>query len=122
MKSIFVVDDKEAIGKIISIYLSKEYKVIWFETPIKAISYMQNGHIPDLIISDIKMPKMRGDEFLEYLKNNDLYKSIKVIMLSGEDSTSERIRLLSNGADDYLVKPFNPVELKIRVTKLINNE
>jgi DNA-binding response OmpR family regulator len=65
------------------------------------------------------MPEMRGDEFLKYLKNNELFKSIPVIMLSGEDSTTERIRLLSEGADDYIVKPFNPLELKVRLKKLL---
>lgn len=44
---------------------------------------------------------------------------IPVIMLSSEDSTTERIRLLEIGAEDYIVKPFNPMELKIRVKKII---
>jgi DNA-binding response OmpR family regulator len=43
-------------------------------------------------------------------------------MLSSEDSTSERIRLLENGAEDYIVKPFNPMELKIRVKKILPND
>ena len=65
------------------------------------------------------MPEMRGDEFLKLLKGSDLFKSIHVLMLSSEDSTSERIRLLSDGADDYIVKPFNPIELKVRVKKIL---
>jgi DNA-binding response OmpR family regulator len=65
------------------------------------------------------MPEMPGDEFLHYLKSSELFKSIPVIMLSSEDSTSERIRLLSEGADDFIVKPFNPLELKVRLKKII---
>jgi len=118
-KKILIVDDKESIAKIISIYLSPDFDLTWFDNPIKGIAWLQEGNIPDLIISDIKMPEMRGDEFLHYLKNNDLFKSIHVIMLSGEDSTTERIRLLSEGADDYILKPFNPMELKVRVKKII---
>ena len=75
-----------------------------------------------MIISDIRMPVMRGDEFLEYVKNNELFKSFPVIILSSEESTSERIRLLEVGASDYIVKPFNPMELKIRIRKIIENE
>ena len=75
---------------------------------------------PDLIISDIRMPEMRGDEFLAYLKLNELFKQIPVVMLSSEDSTSERIRLLEEGAEDYIVKPFNPMELKIRIKKILD--
>lgn len=118
-KKILIIDDKESIAKIISIYLSMDFDLVWFENPIKGIAWLQEGNIPDLIISDIKMPEMRGDEFLHYLKNNNLFKSIHVIMLSSEDSTTERIRLLSEGADDYILKPFNPMELKVRVKKII---
>ncbi len=78
------------------------------------------GNMPDLIISDIRMPEMRGDEFLAYLKLNELFKQIPVVMLSSEDSTSERIRLLEEGAEDYIVKPFNPQELKIRIKKILD--
>ena len=62
----------------------------------------------------------RGDEFLAYLKLNELFKQIPVVMLSSEDSTSERIRLLEEGAEDYIVKPFNPQELKIRIKKILD--
>jgi DNA-binding response OmpR family regulator len=120
MRKILIIDDKETIAKVIFYYLSAEYDITWFENPIKAIAYLQEGNIPELIISDIKMPEMRGDEFLHFLKGSDLYKSIHVIMLSSEDSTTERIRLLSDGADDYIVKPFNPLELKIRVKKILS--
>jgi DNA-binding response OmpR family regulator len=118
-KKILILDDKESIAKIVSFYLSSEFELIWLENPIKGIAWLQAGNIPDLIISDIKMPLMRGDEFLSHIKSNEIFKSIPVIMLSSENSTSERIRLLSEGADDYIVKPFNPMELKIRIKKII---
>lgn len=73
--------------------------------------------MPDLIISDIRMPEMMGDEFLLYMKHNELFKSIPIIMLSSEESTTERIRLLEEGAADYILKPFNPLELKVRIKK-----
>ncbi|MBP1629121.1 MAG: phoB 1 [Bacteroidetes bacterium] len=119
MKKILVIDDKQPIGKIISMYLGKENEIQWFDNPVKGIDWMKEGNMPDLIITDLNMPMMRGAEFLEYLKNNEEYKNIKVIILSSNDSTSERIRLLEMGADDYIVKPFNPIELNIRVKKLL---
>ncbi len=118
-KKILIVDDKESIAKVISFYLVSEYDFIYFENPLKAISWLQQGDVPDLIISDIRMPEMTGDKFLSYLKNNELFKAIPVIMLSSEDSTSERIRLLEEGADDYILKPFNPMEIKVRIKKII---
>lgn len=118
-KKILLIDDKESIAKVVSIYLSGEFDLVYFEHPVKAIAWLQEGNIPDLIISDIRMPEMRGDEFLHYIKANALFSSIPVIMLSSEESTSERIRLLEEGADDYILKPFNPMELKIRIKKII---
>lgn len=119
MKNVLLVDDKDSIGKVVSIYLTKEYNFTFFDDPLKALEWLSNGNMPDLIITDIRMPKMTGDEFLYYLKHNELFKGIPVIILSGEDSTSERIRLLEEGAEDYILKPFNPLELKIRIKKII---
>lgn len=118
-KNILIVDDKEQIAKILSAYLQSDYSCIYFENPMPAIKWLSEGNIPDLILSDIRMPIMRGDEFLEFLKTNELFKYIPVIMLSSEDSTSERIRLLEQGAADYIIKPFNPMELKIRIKKCL---
>ena len=118
-KQILIVDDKESIAKILSVYLGYEYEIVFYDNPIKALAWLQDGNMPDLIVSDIRMPEMRGDEFLMLLKQDELFRQIPVIMLSSEDSISERIRLLESGAEDYIVKPFNPMELKLRVKKLI---
>ncbi|MCP9610931.1 response regulator [Coprobacter tertius] len=120
MKKILLLDDKETIAKIVSIYLSSEFEIIYFDNAIKGIQWLLEGNLPDLIITDLRMPEMRGDEFLYYVKNNQLLKSIPVIILSSEDSTSERIKLLQDGAEDYIIKPFNPIELKIRIKKIVS--
>lgn len=119
-KKVLIVDDKEQIAKILYAYLQGDYKCYYMENPVQAIGWLHQGNMPDLIISDIRMPEMRGDEFLHYLKHNELFAQIPVVMLSSEDSTSERIRLLEEGAVDYIVKPFNPMELKIRIKKIID--
>jgi len=118
-KKILIIDDKETIGKVVSIYLRADYDIVYLDSAIRAIKWLQEGNNPDLIISDIRMPEMTGDEFLKYVKENELFKAIPVVMLSSEDSTSERIRLLEEGADDYILKPFNPLELKVRIKKII---
>lgn len=118
-KQVVLIDDKETIGKVVGIYLGKDYDFIYFENPVKAIEWLTEGNRPDLIISDIRMPVMTGDEFLTYMKSNQLFKDIPIIMLSSEESTSERIRLLEVGAEDYILKPFNPMELKIRIRKIL---
>lgn len=119
-KQILLIDDKVTIAKVVSIYLEKDYDFIYFENSIKAIEWLQVGNFPDLIISDIRMPLMMGDEFLRYMKSNELFKNIPIVMLSSEESTTERIRLLEEGAEDYILKPFNPLELKVRIKKIID--
>ena len=104
-QKIFVVDDKDMIGKIIMACL--------------VLEQMEAGDLPDLIISDIRMPDMRGDEFLHAVKSDERFRHIRMVMLSSEDSTSERIQLLQDGAEDYIVKPFNPMELKVRIEKFL---
>ena len=58
-------------------------------------------------------------EAILLLRCHSVTKHIPVVMLSSEDSTTERIRLLQEGAEDYIVKPFNPMELKVRIKKII---
>lgn len=118
-KHILIIDDKIAIAKIISLYLSQEYTFTYFDTPVKAIEWLFEGNKPELIILDIRMPEMNGDVFLTFIKRNGLLNDIPVIVLSGIDDSSTRIRMLEEGADDYILKPFNPRELKIRINKVL---
>lgn len=119
-KRIMLIDDKASIAKVVSIYLNKDYDFMYFENPIDAIEWLENGEIPDLIISDVRMPKMMGGDFLRYMKENELFKQIPIVILSSEESTTERIKLLEEGAADFILKPFNPQELKVRIKKIIN--
>ncbi|MDL2244084.1 response regulator [Parabacteroides sp. OttesenSCG-928-J18] len=118
-KSILLVDDKPEIAKIITLYLF-EYEVKYVENPLIAIAWLTSGNIPDLIVSDINMPEMTGEDLLIYLKENDMFKSIPVFILSNVDESDTRIRLLEIGAADFILKPFNPEELKIRVSRALN--
>ena len=90
-KKILILDDKETIAKVLSIYLMSDYDVQWLPDGLQGVKWLQSGNTPDLIISDIRMPGMRGDDFLEWIKQNELFRHIPVIMLSSEDSTNERL-------------------------------
>ena len=115
-KSVLLVDDKQEIAKIIMLYLSSTYKVSYKENPLKAIAWLQEGN---LIISDLNMPEMSGEEFLVYLKANDMFSHIPVLILSSVESSSNRIRLFEEGAEDFILKPFNPEELRVRVKRIL---
>ncbi|PKO96102.1 MAG: two-component system response regulator [Bacteroidetes bacterium HGW-Bacteroidetes-7] len=119
-KKVLIVDDKPTIAKVIQVYIAETFECIYFEDPIRAIAWLTEGNLPDLIISDLNMPNMSGIDFLDYIKKNDLFRSIPFVVLSSEDSTSQKIDLLEKGADDYISKPFNPMELKVRLKKLVS--
>jgi CheY-like chemotaxis protein len=80
MKKILLVDDKATIGRVLKIYLGTEYDLEYFESPLKALEWLNEGNVPDLIISDIHMPHMRGNEFLSIILMSFTYKDEKALL------------------------------------------
>lgn len=117
-KNILVVDDEFSMRKLLTYFLSKDYNVITFENGFDALSYLQENDLPDLAIVDINMPKVNGFEFLQNVKSSLKLKAMPVVILSMVDSSSERVKFLKAGAEDFLIKPFNPEELELKVSKL----
>lgn len=116
---ILLVDDRPEIAKVISIYLKDCYRTVYFDNVLSAMAYLQGGNIPDLIITDVNMPEVNGFEFLTQLKTSMLFQSIPVFVLSSIESSSDQIKLLEMGAADFILKPFNPEGLKVRIKKWI---
>ena len=112
---ILIVEDDLYMQLILKEFLSNQYKTEIFVNGMDALASIQNGNVPDLIISDLNTAKITGLELLAQLQASDFFKSIPVIIVSGEDSSEKRILCLNSGADDYIVKPFNPAELEARV-------
>ena len=112
MYNILVCDDDKEIVKAIEIYLSKEgYNVLKAYDGNECLKVINNNTI-HLVILDIMMPKKDGIETLNEIRKNS---SIPVIMLSAKSEDEDKINGLNLGADDYVTKPFNPLELIARV-------
>jgi len=112
---ILVVEDDIYMQVILKEFLSSTYEIEIKPNGMDALAYMQNGNIPDLIISDLNTPKLSGLDLIEQIKISDFFNSVPIIILSGEDSSEKRIKCLDSGADDFIVKPFNPAELEARI-------
>lgn len=121
MKKILIVDDEVTILKLLNHYLSTYYEVVTKSDGQQALLWMQEGNVPDVIVADIQMPNLPGDDFLKQLNASGFFKDIPVIMLSGLENSAERIKFLKLGARDYVVKPFNPEELYLRIKNLIKD-
>jgi DNA-binding response OmpR family regulator len=113
---ILVVDDEPSICMLLENFLSRNYKVNCQYDGLEALKWLERN-LPDLIICDIQMPNMDGYVFLEKLRQRGYTKHTPVIMLSGVESSKERIRCYRLGAQDFLSKPFNPEELEELIKK-----
>lgn len=117
--TLLAIDDEIAIQQILEHFFKDSFRVVTKGNGKEGLTWMQEGHIPDLIIADIEMPMMDGYEFIDQVRSSGFLRHIPLIMLSGKDSSDNRIRCLEAGADDYLVKPFNPRELAARVNGIL---
>ncbi len=118
-RTLLVIDDSKSILSVISYIFASKYTVVKKLNGVEALDWMHAGNIPDIIVCDINMPEMDGFALLRHLKSSGLFEDIPVIILSSNDNSVEKIRCLRLGADDYLVKPFNPEELDARIANLI---
>ncbi len=121
-KKILVIDDELSIRMLLENFLKKTYNVVTKSDGMEGLAWLEEGNIPDLIVADIQMPNLDGYEFVKNLRSSGYFKHIPIVMLSGIESSTEKIKCLKLGADDYIVKPFNPEELAIRIELLISRK
>ena len=110
--TILIADDEKEIRELLRLYLENEnYQVVEAEDGQQALGILHREKI-DLCILDIMMPKMDGYKTLREIRKES---NIPVIILSAKDADSEKILGLNLGADDYIGKPFNPLEALARI-------
>ena len=116
MYNILVCDDDKEIVKAIEIYLSKEgYNVLKAYNGEECLNTLKENKI-HLVLLDIMMPIKDGIETIKEIRKNNI---IPVIMLSAKSEDEDKINGLDLGADDYITKPFNPLELTARVRSVL---
>ena len=119
MAKILIIEDDRIVWKLIEYRLKKDkHFLIWANDGLKAMEILETIK-PDLIISDIMVPYMDGMQILRKIKAMDELKDIPVIMLSSKAQEEDIVLGLELGAQDYIVKPFSPSELILRVNKAL---
>ena len=115
---ILVVDDDPTVHKLITKKLpSEQYHVQSVFDATTAIEEVDR-HRPDLVILDLMMPRVSGIEVCKKIKSDPRTKDILVLILSAKESQADRVKGLELGADDYVMKPFSPRELVLRVKSI----
>lgn len=116
---ILVIDDDIGIRLLLELYLSRFYRVTTKENGLEAIRWMENGNLPDLIITDINMPEIGGYEFLKLIRNSGFFQDIPVVILTGLGEEEVKSKCGFWGAKGFLTKPFNPDNLLIMIHMLL---
>ena len=116
---ILVVDDVPVNIQLLVTYLAAEgYDVVSAKDGYDAMKAVKE-HQPDLILLDVMMPKMNGFKVCEVIKSDDATKFIPVILVTALNELEDKVKGMNSGADDFLAKPFNKLELLVRVRSLL---
>ncbi len=110
-KTILIIDDQASIRYLLGSFLNNQYRVIGFEDGFSAMQWLASANIPDLILLDLNVPRLSGQDFLAQIKRSGFFQDIPVVIISGDDTKETKDFCDGFGVDAYLVKPFDPVKL-----------
>lgn len=119
-KRLLVVDDEPDLLRAVALTLRVEgYEVITARNGAEAIVCVAES-VPDLVVSDIRMPEVNGHTLVRYLRDSPRTNLIPVIFLTAKDTTADRIAGFRSGVDAYITKPFEPEELLAAISGILD--
>ena len=113
---ILAIDDEKSIRLLLENFLATNYEVVSKSDGKEALDWLETN-LPDLIICDVQMPNLDGYNLVDKVRERGYTKHTPIIMLSGVESSQERIKCYKLGAQDFIRKPFNPEELNELIKK-----
>lgn len=115
---VLIIDDDENMTKLLNVVLKTEFSLSISHSAEEALSLFKDQGF-DAIVLDLNMPGKTGLDMIREVRGSKENKWLPIIVLSGKEKSEDRITSLEAGADDYLMKPFNPVELKLRLKRAV---
>jgi DNA-binding response OmpR family regulator len=117
LANVLIVEDSKLVITMMKKYLAAEgHEFIVTNSGIEAIKYLETNPLPDIVLLDIVMEGMDGFELIQKIKTNEATKDLPVLFVTSLDKGSDINRGLELGANDYIIKPFTPNELKNKVS------
>ena len=118
-KSILTIEDDLSVRMLLEYLLRSSYAVKTQKDGIEGMMWLDDGNLPDLILLDTDMPRLNGYEFLKNIRRSGFFREVPVIMLVGPEDSEQIINYLHQGANDVLLKPFNPKDLYENIENII---
>ena len=118
-KSILIIEDHDSIRLLLGSMLSKYYNVTTLKDGMEGMAWLVKGNVPDLILLDMSMPRLSGNDFLKNIRQSGFFREIPVIIISANDGDNDIKNCLKWGVSGYMTKPFNPIELKNKINKIL---
>jgi DNA-binding response OmpR family regulator len=117
---IVLIEDDVALGNSMSeLLMLSRFEVTWFKDGIEALLYFKKN-IPDIIISDLMMPNMNGEELFLRIRKNSKFHTIPFIIITANMDDDIKFKQLKNGVNDFIMKPFKIIELIYKIKNLIH--
>lgn len=117
---IVLIEDDLALGNSMSeLLILSDFEVSWFQNGIEALIYLKNN-MPDVIISDLIMPNMNGEELFLRIRKNNKFHTIPFILITACMDDDIKFKQLKNGVNDFIMKPFKIIELVYKIKNLIH--
>ncbi len=118
-QKILIIDDDSDILDVLNLSLSEHFTIFPAHNGKEGLELVRSK-IPDLVITDYMMPVLNGPQFIKELRKDVLLRHLPVIMLTGKGETKDMVTGIEAGADDYIVKPFEPEALLARIRMILN--
>lgn len=119
-KRILVIEDHDSLRWLLGSMLSKKHNVVTKRDGWEGMAWLGSGNLPDLILLDLDMPRIGGNEFLKNIKSSGCFNDIPVIILTGNEDEKDAANCFEMGASDFINKPFNPISLNQKINKVLN--
>lgn len=116
---ILVVDDEPALRLLLQEFFKRDFRVVPLKDGTETLQWLIKNELPTLAIIDLMMPGLSGLELIKTIRAKREWDELSIVVLSAKESSIDRVNALNAGADDFVVNPFNPEELRARINSVL---